>query len=115
MLEFLPQELREGFALAQSRRARRSRLRVQLGEAVFPVLSLSEEAMVLDAAKVPRLRGMVDVYDGARHILQGLIVAAQIENGRLVCTFKRSNRVSETPPLDYPRDENAPPGYLPWR
>jgi hypothetical protein len=92
MLEFLPQELREGFALAQSRRARRSRLRVQLGEAVFPVLSLSEEAMVLDAAKVPRLRGMVAVYDGAR-----------------------SNRVSETPPLDYPRDENAPSGYLPWR
>ncbi len=113
MLEYLPQELRDGLALARTRRARRSRLRVQLGEAVFPVLSLSERVIVLDAGQAPKLRGMVDVYDGARHILQGLIVAAEVENGLLVCTFKRSNVVSETPPLDYERDPGAPAGYLP--
>ena len=113
MLEFLPKELREGLDLAVVRKARRSRLRVQLGEAVFPVLHLTTEVIVLDADRTPRLRGLVDVFDGARHILQGLIVASRVENGRLVCEFKRATVVSETAPLDFWRDENAPVAYLP--
>ena len=64
-------------------------------------------------ALAPRLRGLVDVYDGARHILQALIIATTEENGRLVCSFKRSNTVRDSAPLDYERDEDAPVGYLP--
>ena len=86
---------------------------MQVGEAVFPVLRLTENEILLEAGMAPRLRGLVDVYDGARHILQALIIATTEENGRLVCSFKRSNTVRDSAPLDYERDEDAPVGYLP--
>ena len=113
MLEFLPKEVREGLEAARRRdRSRKSRLRVQLGEAVFPVLRLWGDGFALDAARAPRLRGLVDVYDGSRHLCQCLIVASTIENGELICDFKRSTRAEDRPPLDFWRDENAPSGYL---
>ncbi len=113
MLEFLPKEIRDGLDIARKRqRARKSRLRVQLGEAVFPVLRLWDEGFALDAERVPHLRGLVDVYDGARHICQCLIVASTVENGELICDFKRSTPAADHPALDFWRDENAPVGYL---
>ena len=36
-----------------------------------------------------------------------------VENGQLICDFKRSTPVTDQPPLDFWRDENAPVGYLP--
>ncbi|MBU9697237.1 hypothetical protein GU927_005185 [Rhodobacteraceae bacterium HSP-20] len=114
MLEFLPKEVREGLEAARKRDLKRkSRLRVQVGEAVFPILRFWDEGFALDAAMVPQLRGLVDVYDGANHIFQCLIVASSTENGELVCDFKRSTAVLDRPALDYWRDENAPVGYLP--
>lgn len=114
MLEFLPKEVRDGLDLARKRdRKRQSRLRVQVGEAVFPVLRLWDEGMELDAGLTPHLRGLVDVYDGSRHIAQCLIVASSVENGRLVCGFKRSTSVTQGPALDYWRDENGPVALLP--
>ena len=82
MLEFLPKEVRDGFEAARKRDARRrARLRVRVGGAVFPVLRLSEDEMQLDASLTPHLRGLVDLYDGARHVAQCLIVASTMENG----------------------------------
>ena len=115
MLEFLPQDVRDGLDLARKRAAkRRSRMRVQVGEAVFPVLRFWDGGFALDADLTPHLRGLVDVYDGATHILQCLIVASTADGGELVCTFKRSTPIGADPPaLDYWRDENAPVGLLP--
>ncbi|MGL6211432.1 MAG: hypothetical protein ACRC14_16545 [Paracoccaceae bacterium] len=116
MLEFLSKEVREGLEMARKRDVKRqSRLRVQVGEAVFPVLRLSEDEMQLDAGLTPHLRGLVDVYDGARHIAQCLIVASTEADGVLVCGFKRSTNVTQGPALDYWRDENAPVALLPKR
>lgn len=114
MLEFLPAEILDGLQAARKRDvARKSRLRVQVGEAVFPVLRYWDEGIALDAALTPHLRGLVDLYDGSRHLCQCLIVASSVENGDLVCEFKRSTPVADRAPLDYWRDENAPVGYLP--
>ena len=114
MLEFLPKEVREGLEAARQRDARRkSRLRVQVGEAVYPVLRLWEDGMALDAALTPHLRGLVDVFDGSRHIFQCLIVASTAGNGELVCDFKRSTPVTDRAALDFWKDENAPVGFLP--
>lgn len=114
MLEFLPKEVREGLEAARQRdQRRRSRLRVQVGEAVFPVLKLWDDGLALDAELTPHLRGLVDVYDGARHVMQCLIIASTVENGQLICDFKRSTNVTERPALDFWRDENAPVGFLP--
>lgn len=114
MLEFLSQEIMDGLATAQKRDwARKSRLRVQLGEAVFPILRMWDGGIALDAERTPHLRGLIDVYDGANQIFQCLIVASTVENGELICDFKRSTAVTDKPPLDFWRDENAPVGYLP--
>lgn len=114
MLEFLPSEVVEALAAARTREAtRKSRLRVQVGEAVFPVLRFWHDGFALDAAFTPKLRGLVDVYDGSRHVFQCLIVASSVEHGQLVCEFKRNTAVRDSAPLDYWRDENAPVGYLP--
>jgi hypothetical protein len=114
MLEFLPREVREGLEAARRRDLRRrSRLRVQVGQAVLPVLRLWDDGFALDAALATHLRGLVDVFDGARHLWQCLIVASTVENGELICEFKRSTAVTGKAPLDFWQDENAPAGRLP--
>ncbi len=114
MLEFLPNEIAEGLAMAHNREAaRKSKLRIQIGEAVFPVLRFWHDGFALDATLAPKLRGLVDVYDGSRHIFQCLIMASSEENGQRVYEFKRNTAVRDSAPLDYWRDENAPIGYLP--
>lgn len=114
MLEFLPQDIRDGLDAARKREAKRkSRLRVQVGEAVFPILRFWHDGFALDASLAPGLRGLVDVYDGDRHIFQCLIVASTLENGDLVCDFKRSTAVTDHAPLDFWRDENTPVALLP--
>lgn len=114
MFEFLPQDIREGLDAARKVAAKRkSRLRLQVGEAVFPILRFWHDGFSLDADLTPHLRGLVDVYDGSRHVFQCLIIASASENGELICEFKRLTPVSETAPLDFWRDENAPIAYLP--
>ncbi|WP_395003833.1 hypothetical protein [Cypionkella sp.] len=114
MLEFLPKEVRDGLDAARKKDfARKSRLRVQLGEAVFPITGMWHDGFSLDASLTPNLRGLVDIYDGARHIFQCLIVASKAENGDLICEFKRSTAVQSSPALDYYREENTPVAYLP--
>lgn len=114
MLEFLPTEVREGLEAARKREQRKkSRLHVQVGDAVFPVLRFWHDGFALDADLSPaKLRGLVDVYDGSRHVFQCLIVATSMENGELVCDFKRATAVADRAALDFWRDENAPVGYL---
>ena len=114
MLEFLPQDIRDAIASAYKReRRRKSKLHVQCGDAVFPILRLWEGGFALDAALSPQLRGLVDIYDGSRHIYQGLIVASEPADGEVLCDFKRLSVVSDQQPLDYWRDTEAPAGYLP--
>jgi hypothetical protein len=113
MLEFLPQEIRDGLEIAKKRDLlRKSRLRVQLGEAVFPILRMWENGIALAADRTPHLRGLIDVYEGTNHIFQCLIIASTVENGELICEFKRSTPVTDKAALDFWQDENAPVGYL---
>ncbi len=113
MLEFLPQEVRDAIAAARRRDLRRrSRLHARVGEAVFPILRFWDEGFALDAALSPPLRGVVDIYDGGRHILRCLVVTSTAENGELVCDFKRSTAVTGRAPLDYGLDRAAPAGLI---
>ena len=115
MLEYLPQHIAEGFARAQRReRAGGKRLRLQLGEAVFPILRLWHDGFSLDAARAPqRLRGFVEVHEGPNLLLSCLLVASEIDNGELICTFKRATPAADAPAADYWRGENPPRKLLP--
>ena len=114
MLEFFQKDLVHALQLAgKTAQKRKSRLRVQVGEAVYPVLRMWHDGLALDAALTPHLRGLVDVYDGPNHIYRCLIIASTSDGGELICDFKHATRVQDRAALDYERDESAPVGYLP--
>lgn len=109
MLEFLPKEVQQGLDLARKRdRKRRSRLRVHVGDDVYPVLKLSDDGFSLDRDNADHFRGLVDIYDGTRHLYQALVVASQDDGHARSFEFKRSTLASDTPPLDYDRSDDAP-------
>lgn len=113
MSDYLPKEVREGLEMARaSNRKRRSRLRVRVGDQDFTILRMWNSGFTLDPADAPHLRGLVDIYDGARHLSQCLIVTSDEDAGEQVFEFKRSTPASDAAPVDYELDANAPIGYL---
>lgn len=113
MLEFLPKEVREGLDAARKRDLKKkSRLRVRVDDEVFPVLKFWDTGFSLDNERAPHLRGLVDLYDGSRHLYQCLIVASEEEEGRMKYEFKRKAEAHDQAPLDFAREETAPVGLI---
>lgn len=113
MLEHLPEDVQSGLDAARTRALRRgTRLCVHVNDQVFPILKLWETGFSVDPARVPKLRGLVDIFDGPRHISQALIIAADEENGRVVYDFKRETVVGTSPIRDYVEEKQAPAGLL---
>jgi len=109
MNDFLPKEVREGLEQARKNALKqKSRLRVRDGDAVFPVLRFWDTGFALDIEDAPHLRGLVDIYDGARHLYQCLIVATEEDSGEMIYEFKRHTAAVDNAPLDFIREENAP-------
>lgn len=113
MTTYLPKDVRDGLDDARRMaRARKSRLRVQVGERIVPVVRFWDNGFALDIEVTPRLRGLVDVYDGARHMCQCLIVASSEEAGEVVYDFKRSTRATDVPPADFAVEPGRPVGLI---
>jgi len=114
MSEFLPKEVRAGLEEARKRDLRRrARLRVVAGDDVYPILRMWEDGFALDADQVAQLRGLVDVYDGSRHLSQCLIIASDVAEGELICTMKRATQAVDSAPVDFEIDETAPVALIP--
>jgi hypothetical protein len=108
-MNFLPKEVQAGLDAARKRdMKRKTRMRVRVGDDVFPLLRFDETGFSLDIANAPHLRGLVDLYDGARHLYQCLIIASKEEDGEMVYEFKRATVAKDQAPVDFYRDENAP-------
>ncbi|HHC29917.1 MAG TPA: hypothetical protein ENK80_05070 [Rhodobacterales bacterium] len=113
MTTFLPKEVRDGLEMARKRDLKKkARLRVAVGDVVFPVLEMRDSGFALDIDNAPKLRGLVDLYDGARHLYQCLIVASEEDGGLMRYEFKRSTATVDKAPLDFAREENAPIALL---
>jgi len=111
MTTFLTRELQEGLEAARKLAAKkRSRLKVEMDGQSWPVLRMWQGGFALDADTAPHLRGLVDIYDGARHMMQALVVASEEEPGEVRFEFKRATRAEDRAAIDYARDENAPVG-----
>ncbi len=109
MTDYISPELAKALRNARADAMRTSRrLKVAVGEAQYPLLRPWGGGFSLDIADAPKLRGMVDVYDGAKHLMHCLIIAAEEDSGTMLYEFKRAQEVHDSPPLDYARDENAP-------
>jgi hypothetical protein len=116
MSEYLPKEVRAGLEAARKRhQMRRSRLCVHVGGEVFQVLRLWDDGFAMDAgdaARAPAMRGLVDLYDGPRHLSECLVVASIEENGEMICDFKRRTPAADRPALDFYRGDAAEPVAL---
>ncbi len=114
MSEYLPQSVRQELELARKQKLRKkSRMRVSVGDQQFTILRYWDEGFALDVDDAPHLRGLVDVYDGARHLSQCLIVASEEEAGEMVYEFKRATPHVEVPPKDYEIADDAPVALIP--
>lgn len=108
MIEFLPKEVADGLREAHVKRlARKSRIRVHVGDDVYPVLKLWRDGFALDAANAPKLRGLVDLYDGIRHLSQCLIVASSEEGDLMHYDFKRNTATANAAPKDFVTEEDT--------
>jgi len=113
MTTFLPKEVQAGLEQARKRDLKkRSRLRVAVGEQIFPVIEFRDGGFALDLDNAPKLRGLVDLYDGGRHLYQCLIVASEADGALMRYEFKRSTAAVDKAPLDFARDEHAPIALL---
>ena len=111
--EFLPQDVRDGLEAARKADLKRkSRLRVQAGDDLFPVLRLWETGFALDSENAPKLRGLVDLFNGGVHLYQCLIIASSEEHGEMIFEFKRNTAAVDKAPLDFYRDKDAPIALL---
>ncbi len=91
---------------------RASRLRIEADGVRYPVLRMWKTGFAMEAGSAPHLRGLVDLYDGALHLFQCLIVATDEEGGEMLFAFKRATPVASRPALDFERAENAPAALI---
>ncbi|SIO32813.1 hypothetical protein [Vannielia litorea] len=113
MSDFLPQSVREGLEAARREAERRkSRLKVRDGDESYPVLRFWSKGFALAADPAPNLRGLVDLFDGERHLYQCLIVNSREEAGERIFEFKRSTAACDRPPIDFERPSHAPIGLI---
>ena len=111
---YLPQDVREGLLRARDRDRRRGggRLRVQMGETWFPILSYDETGFEVALQTAPKLRGLVEIHEGPRFLRTVLIVATEPVGDAMRYVFKRATAARTSPPLDYERPSETPSGYL---
>tara|TARA_E500000178_G_C16532379_1_gene535020 strand:- start:17 stop:493 length:477 start_codon:yes stop_codon:yes gene_type:complete len=113
MSTFLPQDVQAGLDAARIKALRKSsRLKIKTDLESFRVLRLWDNGFSLEAGTAPGLRGLVDIYDGERHLYECLIIASDEENGEMRFEFKRNTVVTDQAPVDFYRSENAPVALL---
>ncbi|MEM8850244.1 MAG: hypothetical protein AAGE03_09435 [Pseudomonadota bacterium] len=110
----LPKEVREGLARArdQDRRKTGGKLRVQVGDDWYPIRSFDQSGFEVGLDTAPKLRGLVEIHDGARLLRQALIVAGASKGDAMRYEFKRTTASRQAAPVDYVRTTEAPAGYL---
>lgn len=109
MTTYLPHDVQAGLDAARKRAVQTSRrLRVRVGDDTHPVLRAWEGGFAVEADSAPHLRGLVDLYDGPKHLSRCLIVASEEEDGEMRFELKRMTDARETQPLDFERNAHAP-------
>ena len=109
----LSKEVVEGINKARKQAMRKkNRLRVHVGDEVYPVLALKGNGFEMDADAAPHLRGLVDLYDGARHLAHCLVIHSEPEGDIMRYEFKQRTDVGNGPAKDFEVDDNAPVALL---
>jgi hypothetical protein len=114
MSSFLPQSVRDELAAAQKQARRRRATRVvHVGDEAYPILEMTDRGFSVDAEDAPHLRGLIDIYDGPRHLYQALIVASEQAGDLMRYEFKRNTAATTRAPVDFETTAEIPVGLLP--
>ncbi len=109
----LSKEILDGIKRARKMALRKkNRLRVHVGEEIYPVLSLKSDGFEMESDAAPHLRGLVNLFDGGRHLAQCLIIHSEPEGDIMRYEFKRRTDVTDGPAKDFAVDQNAPVALL---
>ncbi|GFE65023.1 hypothetical protein [Litoreibacter roseus] len=113
MTTFLSREVQDSLAEANLKRLRaQSRLCVHAGNSVVRILEFRPSSFSIAAEDASHVGGLVDIYDGPRHLYQALIVASSQEDGLMSYEFKRNTLAAHGPALDFERKIDAPAGLI---
>jgi hypothetical protein len=113
MSEFLPEAVRKGLEDARKAALKlNSRLCVHDGDDVYRILRMWDGGFSLESGGADKLRGRVEIYDGARHLYQCLIVSSEDQGEQRVFDFKWLNPVNDQAPVDFVREGFTPAGFL---
>jgi hypothetical protein len=113
MESFLSREVLEGLARARNiDHRKKNRLRLTAGGETYPVLRLWDNGFSMEATHKLHLRGLVDLFDGARHLSQCLIIHSEQDGSVMHYEFKRKTEHVDAPPVDFEIMENAPVALL---
>ena len=113
MTTYVPKAVQEALDAARvSGLKKKSRLRVAVDGGFCPVLRTWKTGFSVEEENAPQLRGLVDLYDGSRHLSQCLIIASEAEGGEMRYEFKRSTAAADSAPIDFYRAPDAPVGLL---
>lgn len=114
MSTYVSKDVQAGLdAARKAARKRTSRYRIVQDGHSFRALDLWRDGFSLDSETAPQLRGLVDIYDGGRHLCQCLIVASHANGSEWRFEFKRNTAASDAAPLDFYRPPDAPIALLP--
>ncbi len=113
MTTYVPKAVQEALDAARiSEMKKNNRLRVLVEDSHYPVLRLWSDGFSVAIEDAPQLRGLVDLFDGARHLSQCLIVASEEEVGEMRYEFKRATAAEKDAPVDFYRAPDAPVGLI---
>lgn len=116
MTTFLPKDVQAGLDRARLDAMKsKSRLRITVDNVDHPVLRMWKSGFAMEAENAPHLRGYVNLYDGALHLFQCLIVASEEDAGEMRYEFKQLTAVADKPAVDFEVDTNAPVALLETR
>lgn len=107
-------EIQAGLDAARTASLKRaSRLRIEAGGATHIVLRMWKTGFAVAVEDAPKLRGLVDIFDGSKHLFQCLIIATEeAVPGEMHYEFKRATPVAERAALDFEVAENAPAALI---
>jgi len=113
MNDFLPEAVRQGLDAARKDALRRTdRLCVHDGDNVYSVRRFWDAGFSLDLNVADKLRGRVEIYDGAQHLYQCLIVGSSVDGDERVFDFKWLHPVADAAPVDFVRPDFVPAGFI---
>lgn len=113
MSHYLPKALYAELQLAlRTKAAKRTRLRIEAAGQSYRLAWLTQAGFAVALEDAPKLRGLVDLYDGSRHLSQCLIVAAEADGDLMVYDFKRNTAAHDGAPLDFERATGGPIALL---